>query len=220
MGTICCCNSAGSMKSPRAKSDQTQALLDKGDEEKITDEYESEEDQIPSSSYLKPDDIDADIDGDNSCDASLDEEVKSESKSESESESESDDVMDEKTYKRWIELAFYSFAGSSTHSKKKLYMNVSELEIFLSIVHLDNNDEDGDDLVITSDKVLIAMDKINNQIQLISCNEFCEYFCDKMVNPKCERIQAFIENQSNWILLQNALRIFDVVDVDKVKKTN
>lgn len=204
MGALCCCNSNGLIKSPRAKSDQKQSLL--SDADKTRDEYESDEDQNPTSdpqtSYIE----NKDNDGDNSSDASGQE------------EEEDEKAEPEKTYKQWIELAFYSFAGSSAHSKKKLYMNMSELTTFLQIVNLDNNNEDDEDLKITKEKVLIAIDKIDNQTPLISCNEFCEYFCDKMVNPKCEHIQTFIQEQSNWLLLKNALKIFDLVDADKVKR--
>lgn len=197
MGSLCCCNSNGLIKSPRAKSDQKQSLLN--DDNKVKDEYESDEDQ-PQSSYLKDD-------GDNSSDASMNDDE----------EKETAPDIQEKTYKQWMELIFWQFAGSSAHSKKKLYMNIAELDSFLSIVNLDNNDEDGDNLVITSDKVLIILEKNNHQQPLIACSEFCEFFCDSMVNPKCNEIQRFIEKQSNWILLQNALKVFDVVDVDKVK---
>lgn len=206
MGALCCCNSNGLIKSPRAKSDQKQSLL--SDADKTRDEYESDEDQNPTSdpqtSYIE----NKDNDGDNSSDASGQEEE----------EDEEEKAEPEKTYRQWIELAFYSFAGSSAHSKKKLYMNMSELTTFLQIVNLDNNNEDDEDLKITKEKVLIAIDKIDNQTPLISCNEFCEYFCDKMVNPKCEHIQTFIQEQSNWLLLKNALKIFDLVDADKVKR--
>eukprot|EP00483_Globobulimina_turgida_P009072 UN09090 len=51
--------------------------------------------------------------------------------------------------------------------------------------------------------------------KVITCHEFCDFFCDININPHCQQIKEFIEKQSNWILLQNASKIFDVVDVDK-----
>jgi len=202
--SLCCCKHR---KSSRIKSDhKKQALLNGNEHKSIGDEYESDEDQ--PSVYLK---ISAD-DGEDHPDASLQRDSFGESHRET-IRQRSRAVH--KSYRQWIELIFWQFAGSSTHSKKNLYMTVGELESFLSILHLDDNDEESDELIVTSHKVLTVLEKVEHQKPLITCTEFCEFFCDEAVNPQCRQIEAFINRQSNWLLLQNALKLFDVADVDK-----
>ena len=102
-------------------------------------------------------------------------------------------------------------------------MTMTELENFIEIVHLDDHEE-ADELLVTAHKVVECLGKAQsawkNMRPQLSVNEFVEYFCDENVNPNCERIRQFVEKQSNWLLLQNALKIFDVVDVDKVECTH
>ena len=135
----------------------------------------------------------------------------------SEDSSHSDASLQEeepvKTYKQWIELVFWTFAGSTQNSDGNLYMTMQELQNFINIVHLQDE--------VTTDKVIQCLGKTQsgwlNALPQLAVNEFVEYFCDEHVNPQCHRIQDAIEGESNWLLLQNALKIFDVVDVDKVE---
>lgn len=152
-----------------------------------------------------------------------DESTKKEHSTDNESDSDvslQNDEAPTKTYKQWMELVFWTFAGSSQHNDGNLYMTLPELQNFIEIVHLDH-DEHGEDSVVTADRVLQCLDKtqsgwLNAQPQL-AVHEFVEFFCDEQVNPQCHRIRDIVEEQSNWLLLQNALKIFDVVDVDKVE---
>eukprot|EP01084_Bolivina_argentea_P138053 243138_1 len=119
-----------------------------------------------------------------------------------------------KTYRQSIEQVFWQFAGSSGNSKKNLNMTVKELKTFLTIIHLNDN-KNSNNVMITTDKFLQVIQKSDAAKPLISCNEFCDFFCDVGINPQCEQIKEFTQKQSNWTLLKNASKIFDIVDEDK-----
>lgn len=116
------------------------------------------------------------------------------------------DDSNEKEYKfqDWVELCFWAFAGSSAYNKKHVYMNKKELKKFLDIVNI----------TTPIDEIFTAMDSdiVDGRI---SNNEFIDFFIRPEVNPNCNELQQHMESQPTWSLLTKALRIFDVVDMNK-----
>jgi len=88
-------------------------------------------------------------------------------------------------------------------TKKNLYLSKYELQKFCEIV--------GVSTPIDEIFEAIDTDEIDGQI---TCDEFVDYFTNPMTNPNCLYLQRHIEKQPGWLLLEKALRIFDLFDED------
>eukprot|EP01084_Bolivina_argentea_P131684 232409_1 len=73
--------------------------------------------------------------------ALLEEDKKCDDNEEYENIDDIEEKEEERTFREWMSLVFWQFAGSSVYSKKNVYMTELELKSFLLIVNL-SNDED------------------------------------------------------------------------------
>ncbi|ETO14096.1 hypothetical protein RFI_23275 [Reticulomyxa filosa] len=100
-------------------------------------------------------------------------------------------------FKDIIEQSFWAFSGYSKYKKNNIYLQRNEVYKFLEICNITEP---------SPDEIFREMDSeiVDNQI---SFSEFVNYFCDPNVNPGCYDLQKYMEEQVNFQILKEALRI-------------
>ncbi|ETO35672.1 hypothetical protein RFI_01389 [Reticulomyxa filosa] len=113
---------------------------------------------------------------------------------------DNEDTEEFDEFKRTISQAFWAFSGYSKFKKTNIYLRQNEISKFLEICNITEPSEE---------VIFHEMDSeiVDNQI---SYSEFVNYFCDPNTNPGCYSLQKYMEQQTNFQILREALRILEV----------
>ncbi|ETO24396.1 hypothetical protein RFI_12761 [Reticulomyxa filosa] len=108
--------------------------------------------------------------------------------------------VDEPSFRETIEQAFWAFTGYSDYKRTNMYLRKFEVSKFLELCNIT---EPSPDIIFRE----MDSEIVDNQI---SFSEFVSYFCDPNVNPKCQNLQKYMEEQVNFQILRKALKIFEM----------